>query len=184
MDRMTIPRRPRWLGVCLMALFVPLAAELVAGGASIQTSRGGADAEFVKRAAERAQQEVEAGKLAIRQAASAEVRAFADRMVKEHTTINAELLSLADSPAEPTQPEPVAQGTKLLASQAGVAFDRAYMEQTVTNHELLVTLFEEEAAAGKDERLKLWAGQKLPALREHLEIARGLRAKVAASSAL
>jgi putative membrane protein len=184
MDRTTSRRRPLIVGACLMALIVPLAAEVVAGRASIQTSRGGADAEFVKRAAERAQQEVEAGKLAVRQAASAEVRAFADRMVKEHTTINAELLSLADSPSESSPPEPVVQATRTLATQAGVAFDRAYMEQSVTNHELLVTLFEEEAASGKDERLKLWAGQKLPAMREHLEIARGLRAKVAAGSAL
>ena len=184
MERTTSRRRPLIVGVCLVALIVPLEAELAAGRASIQTSRGGADAEFVKRAAERAQQEVEAGKLAIRQAASAEVRAFADRMVKEHTTINAELLSLADSPSEPLPPEPVVQATRTLATQAGVAFDRAYMEQSVTNHELLVTLFEEEAASGKDERLKLWAGQKLAALREHLEIARGLRAKVAAGSAL
>lgn len=183
MDKTTSRRRPLIVGACLMALIVPLAAELAAGRAS-QTSRGGADAEFVKRAAERAQQEVEAGKLAVRQAASAEVRAFADRMVKEHTTINAELLSLADSPSESAPPEPVVQATRTLASQAGVAFDRAYMEQSVTNHELLVTLFEEEAASGKDERLKMWAGQKLPAMREHLDIARGLRAKVAAGSAL
>jgi putative membrane protein len=160
---------------------MPLAAGL-AGRTPLQTSRG-ADAEFVKRAAERAQQEVDAGKLAVRQAASAEVRAFADRMVKEHTTINAELLSLADSPPAPPVPDLVPPTTRELATQSGPAFDRTYMEQSVTNHELLVTLFEEEAASGKDERLKLWAGQKLPALREHLDLARGLRAKVAAGSA-
>jgi putative membrane protein len=183
MESATIGRRSLAVGICLIALIEPFAAELAAGPASVQTSRGGADGDFVKRAAERAQQEVEAGKVAVRQGTSAEVRAFADRMVKEHTTINAELLSLADSPPPPPVPEPVPQAARELATQSGLAFDRAYMEQSVTNHELLVTLFEDEAASGKDERLKLWAGQKLPALREHLDIARGLRAKVAAGSA-
>jgi putative membrane protein len=182
MEKTTIRRRPLAAGLCLMALSMPVAAELASGRTPLQTSRG-ADAEFVKRAAERAQQEVDAGKLAVRQAASAEVRAFADRMVKEHTTINAELLSLADSPPAPPVPDLVPPTTRELATQSGPAFDRTYMEQSVTNHELLVTLFEEEAASGKDERLKLWAGQKLPALREHLDLARGLRAKVAAGSA-
>jgi putative membrane protein len=178
----TLGRRRLVTGVCLMALSLPFAVELAADRTALQTSRG-ADADFVKRAAERAQQEVDAGKLAIRQAASAEVRAFADRMVKDHTTINAELLSLADSPPPPPVPEPMPSTTRELATQSGLAFDRTYMEQSVTNHELLVTLFEDEAASGKDERLKLWAGQKLPSLREHLDIARSLRAKVAAGSA-
>jgi putative membrane protein len=164
-------------GVGVIALVVSSAL-----GAWAQTSRGGADAEFVTRAVERGQQQIDAGKVAMQQAASADVRAFADRMVKTHTTVNAELLSLADAPP-PTPAEDAPPAPPAAAVQTGVAFDRAYLEQAVTDHELLVTLFEDEAASGKDERLKLWAGQKVPALREHLELARALRAKVAAGSA-
>jgi putative membrane protein len=152
-------------------------------GAWAQTSRGGADAEFVARAVERGQQQIDAGKVALQQAVSAEVRAFADRMVKNHTTVNAELLSLADAPPPVPSDEAAPAAPRATAEQPGAAFDRTYMEQAVTDHELLVTLFEDEAASGKDERLKLWAGQKVPALREHLEMARALRAKVAAGSA-
>ncbi len=164
-------------GVCVVAL---------AASASLrawdQTSRSGADAEFVTRAVERGQHQVDTGKAAVQQTASVEVRAFADRMVKSHTTIEAELLSLADAP--PPQPEsaksPASAATPV---QTGAAFDRTYLEQAVTDHQLLVTLFEDEAASGKDERLKLWAGQKVPALRAYLELARALRTKVAAGSA-
>lgn len=147
-----------------------------------QTSRGGADAEFVTRAGELGQQQVDAGKVAIQQAVSADVRAFADRMVKSHTTVNAELLSLADAPP-PAKDEAAPAPPRPAPVQAGVAFDRTYMEQAVTDHEQIVTLFEAEAASGKDERLKLWAGQKVATMREHLEMARALRAKVAAGSA-
>ena len=148
---------------------------------AVHSERDG-DAEFVKRAAEGGQKEIEAGKLALRQAASGEVRAFADRMVKDHTTSNAELLSLADV-APPAAPDPAGSPVKVLAAQVGPAFDRAYMELSVTNHEVTVALFEQEAASGRDVRLKLWAEQKLPALRDHLEMARTLRAKVGAASA-
>jgi putative membrane protein len=119
----------------------------------------------------------------VRQAASAEVRAYADRMVKDHTVVNAELLGLAGAPPPPVVPASGGSATEILAAQTGPAFDRAYMEQSVANHEVIVALFEGEAADGKNERLKLWAAQKLPTLREHLEIARGLRAKIAAGSA-
>jgi putative membrane protein len=168
---------------------------LVAGGAGVialvattslgtgaQTSRGGADAEFVTQAIERGQRQVDTGKAALQQAVAVAVRAFADRMVKSHTTINAELLSLADAPP-PTPAEDAASPPRATPVQTGAAFDRTYMEQAVTDHELLVTLFEDEAASGKDERLKLWAAQKVATLREHLEMARALRARVAAGSA-
>ena len=111
----------------------------------------------------------------------ADVRTFADRMVKDHTTSNAELLSLADTPPPP--PPAGRSPPPRLAAQTGPAFDRAYLAQSVTDHEVMVALFEQEASSGKDVRLKLWAEQKLPALREHLEMARSLLAKVAASSA-
>ena len=172
-------------GACALTSIAPLAAQsrdgLSVRPQAVRSDLDG-DAEFVKRAAEAGHKEIEAGKLALRQAASAEVRAFADRMVKDHTTVNAELLSLADAPT-PMPPDHAASATGVLATQAGAAFDRAYVEQAVTAHELLLTLFEQEAAAGKDARLKLWAEQKLPMLREHLEMARGLAAKVVSNSA-
>lgn len=152
--------------------------------ASEQTSRSGADAEFVTRAGERGQRQVDAGKVAVQRAASAEVRTFADRMVKSHTTVNAELLSLADTPPPPRADDAEPMKTPATAVPSGAAFDGTYMEQAVTDHELLVALFEDEAASGKDERLKLWAGEKLSTLRQHLERARALRAKVAAGAAL
>ena len=148
---------------------------------AVHSERDG-DAEFVKRAAEGGQKEIEAGKLALRQAASGDVRAFADRMVKEHTMTNAELLSLADVPP-PAPDRTAASPVSVLDGQVGPAFDRAYMEQSVTDHEVTVALFEQEAASGRDVRLKLWAEQKLPALRDHLEMARHLRAKASAGSA-
>jgi len=40
-------------------------------------------------------------------------------------------------------------------------------------------LFEEQSAKGTDPELKAWANEKLPALREHLKMARDLKSKLA-----
>src|SRR5262249_47368589 len=51
---------------------------------------------FVKKAALGGMTEVEASKLAVSKAQDPQVRAFAQKMVKEHTAANDELKSLAD----------------------------------------------------------------------------------------
>ena len=111
-----------------------------------------------------------------------EVRAFAERVVKDYTTSTAELMSMAQMPPPPEDAEVKAAAKAGLETQTDATFDRAYIAQTVTDLDATVTLYELEAAEGKDERLKLWAGQKLPVIREHLEAARTLGAKLASSA--
>lgn len=137
------------------------------------------DTEFVKQVAELGQKEIDAGKIATTEASVEEVQAFAVRLAADHTTIHGELLSLAGTPPAPAKPEAGDGATPAWASASGQEFDRAYLAQTIDSHRTLVAIFEREAADGNDERLKLWAGQKVPMLREHLEMARGLALKVA-----
>jgi putative membrane protein len=140
------------------------------------------DTEFVRRALEAGQQEVDFGKVASQKAANAEVRAFAARMVEDHTTANAELLSMSAPTAAPAPTSEKATAVRALESLSAQAFDVAYLARSVRDHESAVMLFEQEAADGNDERLKLWAQQKLPKLREHLDMARSLATKVSSSS--
>jgi putative membrane protein len=111
-----------------------------------------------------------------------EVRAFAERMVKYYTTSTAELMSLAQTPPPPEDAEVKAAAKAGLETQTDATFDRAYIAQAVTDHGATVTLYEQEAGEGKDERLKLWASQKLPVIREHLEAARALGARLSSSA--
>ena len=172
-------------GACALTSIAPLAAQsrdgLSVRPQAVRSDLDG-DAEFVKRAAEAGQKEIEAGKLALRQAAGAEVRAFADRMVKDHTTVNAELLSLADAPP-PMPPDHAASATRRARYPGRRRVRSCLRGQSVTGSRSHTDPVRAGGGAGKDARLKLWAEQKLPMLREHLEMARGLAAKVVSNSA-
>ena len=163
-----------------------------------------ADAEFIKRAAEGGMKEVEFGQLAQTRASDSNVKAFAERMVKDHSASNDELMSLAKKkgvtlppsakmttdatrnpdPSVPGAGEPSARGTAgagdPLAALKGAEFDRAYMNQMVGDHEKTVQLFEQESTSGQDAEVKAWAAKKLPTVREHLAQARSIRDRLAA----
>ena len=110
------------------------------------------------------------------------MRDFATLLVKDHTASNAELMSLAQVPPAPPTAAAREAATAGLSAQVNLAFDRAYVAQAAADHRTAVALYEQQAADGKDERLKLWAGQKLPALRDHLVTARALEIKLASSA--
>jgi putative membrane protein len=61
---------------------------------------------------------------------------------------------------------------------SGANFDRQFMAHAVKDHEKAVALFESESKNGEDKDLKDWAGKTLPALREHLKMAKDLESKL------
>jgi putative membrane protein len=167
----------------VVALGSPAAAQVPAQPSSArpQAQQSGPESavmEFVRRAVEGGLKEIELGKLASEKAGSEEVRAFGKQMVADHSKSNAELMALATMPAPSAPPKPV----KNLAELSGAAFDRAYMDQMVTDHQATVELFEAEVRDGKDDALRKWAAEKLPAIRGHLEKARALHGKLAQSA--
>ena len=65
-----------------------------------------------------------------------------------------------------------------LKSLSGNQFDKTYVQMQVKAHEKAISLFEAYAAAGENKGLKDWAWNTLPTLKEHLEEANNLNAKV------
>jgi putative membrane protein len=61
-----------------------------------------------------------------------------------------------------------------LAQLHGTAFDRAYIQQMVKDHEADVRLFRTQARQGKDPELKHFAANTLSTLETHLNMARNL----------
>ncbi len=139
------------------------------------------DRHFVMEATHGGMKEVAAGRAALERSTSEDVKQFAQRIVDDHTKANDELKALASSknitiPDEskglhhPTPPN--------WESLKGVAFDRVFMADQVRAHEKTIALFERQAKSGADAELKSWAEKTLPALREHLKMARDVRTKV------
>jgi putative membrane protein len=132
------------------------------------------DQDFANRAAAAGLAEVELGNMARDKATNQQVKDFAQKMVTDHGKANDELKTVAAQKAIvlPTNlgPDHVAVRDRLSAL-TGAEFDREYMAAMVQDHQKAVSEFENESTNGTDPELKTWAGQKLPALREHLTMA-------------
>jgi putative membrane protein len=105
-------------------------------------------------------------------------------MVKDHSKANTELMSLAKSKQidVKTKTDMSKEAMAVLGKQSGAAFDRAYMDEMVKDHQKTVALFEQQSKNGDDAELKAWAGKQLPNLREHLKMAQDLQTKLGATS--
>ncbi len=139
------------------------------------------DKEFVSKAGMGGLAEVQMGNLALQKATNADVKAFAQRMVTDHSKANAELAQLATAKG-------LALATELggehknafdhLNSLSGAEFDKAYMKHMVEDHEKDVAEFDKASTSATDADVKGWAGKTLPTLKEHLEQAKSTASKV------
>lgn len=115
-------------------------------------------------------QEIAIGRLAAQQAVSQEVKAFAQKMVTDHSNAETQLTQLIRSqgiriPHEATDP-PVED--LMLKNTPAKDFDRVYVHMMVPDHRQAVQLFAKYALTGKDPVVKAYAQQTLPILKEHL----------------
>ena len=117
--------------------------------------------------------EVELSKLA-QKSENADVKSFADRMIRDHTKANQELTTIAtglgvDVP-KALDPEHERMRQKLQGLH-GKSFDEQYMQGMVEDHNKAVKLFQQEERSGHDTELKQFAQKTLPTLEEHLKLA-------------
>ena len=142
------------------------------------------DLPFVMKAANGGMAEVELGKLAVDKAASDEVKKFGQRMVDDHGKANEELKTLAQNKkiTLPTAVDPKAMALHdRLAKLSGAAFDRAYLQAMLADHQKDVNEFRLEARSGKDADVRGWAAKTLPTLEEHLKLAQSANRAVGTS---
>jgi putative membrane protein len=135
------------------------------------------DRDFLAKATEGGMKEVEWGRLASQKASNAEVKAFATRMIEDHGKSNTELARIAGADAPKPMADKLAPPAKLTTA-TGAEFDRAYMAEMVMAHQNTVALFEKQSRDGQDEAIKRFVTEKLPTVRDHLEKAKALQAKV------
>lgn len=162
------------------------AALLVSAPAWARDNAVHADAAFMKKAAASGLAEVQASRLAVEKAQNTQVKGFAQQMVDDHTKTNDELKALAASKniSLPTEPERRQQARiKGLQGLSGARFDARYAEQFgVKAHEDTVRLFMQASQKSKDAEVKAWVDKTLPALQNHLQMAKDLRKATEASA--
>ncbi len=147
----------------------------------IMQARAAQDESFVKKAARDGIAEVEMAKIAAQRATDPEVKQLAQRIQQDHEKANEELKQLAAQKGIrlPDEPDRTHQKiSKTLYELSGKDFDKSYIKEIVKDHKKDVKGFQKEATKGKDSDLKNWAGQKLDALRQHLQSAQSIQARL------
>jgi putative membrane protein len=137
---------------------------------------GAVPATFVKKAALAGMTEVELAKVALSKSQDAEVRKFADRMVKDHGKANTELATLAKGKGMDVPKALDAEHqsmVQMLSAKSGAAFDSAYAEHMNMDHAKAIALFE-GASGSTDSELAAFAKKTLPTIKEHKEMAKDL----------
>ncbi|HET9835190.1 MAG TPA: DUF4142 domain-containing protein [Rhodanobacteraceae bacterium] len=145
------------------------------------------DTSFARKAAQGGMAEVAMGKLAESHAQSADVKAFGQKMVQDHSAANDKLKAVAEQEhiQLPTQPSSKDQSTiNRLSSLHGAAFDKAYTRTMLKDHEKDIAEFKQEARQGGGSPVQSFAKATLPTLEQHLQMARQLPATSAAAGGL
>ena len=158
-----------------MKLIAMCALGLLVGGGAVAAEPQ--DAMFVNQAAIGGMAEVAAGQFAASAASAAPVKAFATRMVSEHTANNQELTALAlKKGLTPPASLDAEHQAKMTAMQAmpGNILDAAYVRDQVTGHTDMAAVMQKEIDSGSDPDIKAFAEKTLPVVKMHLQMAQQL----------
>lgn len=139
------------------------------------------DRKFLETAALDGMKEVEVGRTVSGKASDPGVKAFADRMVKDHSDANKKLMDLAQSKGVTPPSEMRKSDRREIDKMAKMDADKlnnAYMKDMVKDHKKDVKEFEKEAKNAKDPDVKRFASDTLPVLQEHLRMAQDTESKV------
>jgi putative membrane protein len=209
-------RRMRWIGSMSIAAVLAIAcgAGVYADASGVQgygtattekptQSSLARSREFINKMAIAGMTEIELGKMATERAANAEVKAFGQMMVKDHSQANEQLAQVA-SQLNVQMPQQLDRTHRdlvdRLSRHQGAQFDREYMAAMVHGHEEVLkelrarlanrlTSGARPSSRGSgpvgttgmeqgEQALTAWAAKVLPTVEQHLQRAREIGEKV------
>jgi putative membrane protein len=144
---------------------------------------GGTDADkkFLAMAAQSDQNEIALSQLAAQKATHPAVKAFAEKMVTEHTKMTESMKPFADSwgLTPPSGPDGDHQKElDKLNGLSGADFDKEYMSQMVTDHSKALSAFTTEAKDTKDVKFRNAVIKGKTAVAAHKNMAYDLKKKL------
>lgn len=132
--------------------------------------------DFVDEASAKGLAEIESSKLALSKSTSTDIKAFAQKMITDHSAANTELAGIAGRKniEVADEAELLTKAKKFVLEQRdGESFDEAYAKNQVAAHEVTIELFE-RAAISDDAEIAAFAKKTLPKLQHHLKMAQEL----------
>jgi putative membrane protein len=131
--------------------------------------------------------DIAAGHLAVARAENAEVKAFGQQMVTDHSAVNKAATALVTKlqvkpEANPTSEQLTQDGAKhrqALQEKRGHAFDRAYIDNEVTYHQTVLDAIDQTLIpSAQNGELKALLEQTRPAIAAHLQRAQQIQASL------
>jgi len=131
--------------------------------------------------------EIEGGKMAQSKGTSAEVKAFGQQMIDDHTANLNEVKALADKHGVTLPTEPDAKHKAMAAKMekmSGADFDKAYMKQAgVQDHKTVHAKLVSASKKAKDSEVKALVDKTEPVVAQHLKSAEQMPAMKSGTSA-
>jgi putative membrane protein len=121
--------------------------------------------------------EIELGKLAAQKAQGQPVKKFAQTMVDDHDAAGRSVADMVKAAGLALPSGLDSEHLELrehLGKLNGAAFDAAYVQAQVQDHQKTLLLLEYEIGSGQDQALRDFAAQTLPTIRMHLQMAQEL----------
>lgn len=160
-----------------------MTAGLVLSGTAVY-AQGINDAQIAAIVVTANQVDVDAGKLALQRASNAEVKKFAEQMVRDHEGVNRQAVALAARLALTPQENDTSKALKAggdknlarLRPLSGAAFDTAYVDHEIAYHAQVLEALDKTLVPGaSNAELKALLVKVRPAFVAHLEHAKHLR---------
>lgn len=135
---------------------------------------------FIKNGLEGGLTEIKASELAKTKSTNPQIISFADMMITDHTQAGEELKKIEAAKMVDAHDTVSMEHQKMiasLASKTGAAFDKAYIEMMVTDHEKAVQLFT-EATGNTSNLIQDFSRKILPTIQMHLDSAKAISASL------
>ncbi|MGI4812034.1 MAG: DUF4142 domain-containing protein [Janthinobacterium lividum] len=153
--------------VCAPAAFAQSAASAPMSVSGDQT--------FIQGAAQAGATEIDASKLALKSSSDPQVKAFARRMITDHTKVANQLARNVPAGTDVPKDAPDDSVISSLQGLKGKDFDQAYIQKVgLEGHKKAVDVFQQESDSGTDPKLKSFAKMTLPSIKHHLMMAQQL----------
>jgi putative membrane protein len=160
----------------------------LAAMAASAESAGPSDAQIAAIVVTANQVDIDAGKLAEMHAHSAEVKSFAQLMIRDHTSVNQAATDLVQKLHVTPEPSPTSeslqkggdQNLAALKKLSGAAFDKAYIDHEVAYHQAVIDAMDQTLIpSAQNAELKALIVKVRPGFIAHLDHAKEVQSGLA-----
>jgi len=181
----------RRLAVCLMlvlmaGVFVACSRNQgVEAARDDQTTVSPAEQDFMMKASQANQAEIDAARVAMHKTDNTDVRDYANMIESDHTRALEDLADLMKDKnvSQPkSEPQQAQQDISRMNNLGGPEFDREFVNMMVTDHQKAVEMFQDMQRIAQHSDVKKYVDDALPKLEMHLDKGRQLQSKLFSGS--